>query len=146
MKDLEKLIMGGMDESNDVDSEQPAQPAMSSKQFMAKLDVIREMMDEMQAAMGGRVKGGLDELMSSMAEVAPAEPVGMPQDYDGPAAPDEGELSASSEDSDEEVVEAPVEASAEMEEKEEVVEAPKKVEDDEDDTFFGKKKDKKKFF
>lgn len=52
MKDLSKML--------GKDSEMKGK--MSEQEIQAKLDVIKELMDEMMAAMGGSVKSGMDEM------------------------------------------------------------------------------------
>ena len=45
---------------------------MSKESIQAKLDVISELMEEIQEAMGGEVKGGLEEMLASKM---PSEPM-----------------------------------------------------------------------
>lgn len=63
MKDISKLLAG----------ESSAPSKLSPQEIQAKLDVIRELMEEMAEAMGGHVKSGLDEL-GALKKVTVAAP------------------------------------------------------------------------
>lgn len=63
MKDLSKLLGGG-----------DAAPAkLSPQEVQAKMDVIKELMQEMVEAMGGQVKSGMDD-MGALKKVTVAAP------------------------------------------------------------------------
>lgn len=134
MKDLEKLMMMG---SQGAEKGQ----AMSKEDVMAKLDVIRELMEDMQSAMGGQVTSGLDELLGAPVKdgIVGGENVAstMAPSSVGEAQVDEPALSDS--ELEEDVAQEPSEP----------VEEPKmekkSLMEEEDDSFFGKKKDKNKF-
>ncbi len=135
VKDLEKLIMQGGDEPESMEMDKPMDSkvnGMSKQDIMAKMDVIRELLEEMQSALGGQVKGGMEELLASMSPEGEMQKVTV-------AAPNEESLKAGLEMAEEVV--------PDEEDSEEKPEMPKEKEDEEeDDSLFGKKKDKSKFF
>lgn len=128
MKDLEKMLMSGGGAPNQ---------KMSPEDMQAKLDVVKELIESMQEAMGGQVKGGLDELMAAMKPEAVQEVAQDPSMGSEQAEPDIADLAGIDKEASAEG-EAP-----EMEKAESMVASEKP---DEDDSFFGKKKDKSKFY
>ncbi len=110
---------------------------MSKEDIQAKLDVIQEMIQAMQESMGGAVKGGLDEMLSSMA------PEGHDMAKVSVMADDPDSLEEGLEMAQEVVPKVVDKAEPSIESMSEVASKPK---DEEDDSFFGKKKDKSKFY
>lgn len=135
MKDLHKMLMasGG-------DKSQP----MSKEDIMAKMEVIRDLMEDMQMAMGGQVKGGLDEMLGAKPDLEMAamgdSASGMPMEDDVLAMAEES-LSDEMPVDDIMVEEPAIEVSPE----DGLEQSKKPMMEDEDDSFFGKKKDKSKF-
>jgi hypothetical protein len=108
---------------------------MSKESIQAKLDVIAELMEELQEAMGGEVKGGLEEMLASKLPDSPMLGEGKDLKQVTVAAPDEESL--------EEGLEMAKEMTPKMAEMSPEDESKPEMEDEEEDDLYSQMKRKK---
>ena len=139
MKDLEKMLMS-----------KKSKGSMDEKETQAKMDVLHELLQMAQEAMGSKVKGGMDEMKKVSVMAPDTESLTKGLDMAKHVAEDSPEMEAADEDK-EEAMETPKEKMMEMmdphaEEKEESKEAMSPMEDEEEHSLFSRKPKKRALY
>jgi len=122
VKDLEKMLMSKKDKG-----------AMSEKSMQAKMEVLQELLQMAQEAMGSKVKGGMDE-MQKVSVMAPDQE-GLKKGLEIAE-----EIAENSEEMPEEASEPKMEEASE----EKPMISASEESDEDDDSLFGKKITKKR--